>query len=196
MTKTYTRLFLGREWLDIVYSRASNLPEYGFSHRKLQANYVGCIGEKVMTEFFQKHNIAFADDRHLTSHDFSIGGKITLDVKTKDRTVLPKIHYDNSVPLYNHEHQRPNYYYFVSLLRDRNSAESDIYRFKEAFILGGIDIQRLDKIGKKWGAGETDPTNGTKFWTACINVGMDDLIPNNEMISVLKSGRRLSRPLS
>jgi len=56
----------------------------------------------------------------------------TLDLKTKDRMVKPLLLYENSVPLYNHEHQPPDCYLFVSLLRDKNADEDEIRRFQEA----------------------------------------------------------------
>ena len=60
----------------------------------------------------------------------------------------------------------------VSLLRDISADESNISRFREAHIVGAIDILTLENIGKTWEAGETDPDNGTTFWTSCINVNM------------------------
>ena len=36
----------------------------------------------------------------------------------------------------------------------------------------------------KWRAGETDMNNGTKFWTDCINVSMEQLTPPNEIINI------------
>ena len=116
MAETYAGFSLSKEILDSAHKRALELPEYDYSHRKLQANFVGCIGELAFAEYIRLKGINFTDDRHETTHDFLISGRITLDVKTKDRTVKPKPNYDNSVPLYNHEHQRPDFYYFVSLL--------------------------------------------------------------------------------
>ena len=84
----------------------------------------------------------------------------------------PLLNYDNSVPLYNHEHQRPDWYIFVSLLRDTSADKNDISRFREAHIVGAIDIVTLETIGKTWKEGETDPDNGTTFWTSCINVSV------------------------
>ncbi len=110
---------------------------------------------------------------------------LTLDLKTKDRTVKPRIGYDNSVPLYNHEHQRPNYYFFVSLLRAPGADVEDIERFSTAFLLDGIDIETLDRVGKRWEAGQTDPSNGTTFWTACINVSMRQLFSCAQMLQIL-----------
>lgn len=187
MAETYARYPLTEEMLRAAYERAKALPEYEYSHRKLQANFVGCIGELVMGEYFKLKDIHFTDDRHETTHDFLVSNFLTLDVKTKDRTVKPQRHYDNSVPLYNHEHQRPDYYYFVSLLRDKRRPVSDIYRFSHAFIMGGLEIATLEATGKIWEANETDPDNGTTFWTSCINVSMADLLSNKEMLSIFRA---------
>jgi hypothetical protein len=107
-------------------------------------------------------------------------------VKTKDRTVYPRPDYDNSVPIYNHDHQRPDYYYFVSLVRDAGTATNDPRRFKAACILGAIDQGRLNRKATRWEAGQTDPRNCTTFWTACLNVGMANLQSNVEMIALFK----------
>lgn len=186
MAKTYREVPLDKMILGAALERAKSLPVFENSHRQLQANVVGSIGEIVFEEFLERHYIPFEDHRDSTRHDYVISSKITLDLKTKDRTVRPKISYDNSVPLYNHEHQRPDYYYFISLLRDPTCDGEDINRFKMAFLLGGIDILTLDREGTKWDAGQTDPRNGTTFWTACINVSMRQLKPNAEMLDLFK----------
>ena len=103
---------------------------------------------------------------------------------------MPKKHFDNSVPLYNHSHQRPDYYYFISLLRNSSDKSKNIRRFTHAFILGGIDLNTLEKKGKHWKKDEIDPSNGTKFWTDCINVSMELLLDNREMIGIFKSNKR------
>ena len=183
-----TRKILSEMHWDKAIERAEGLPIYEGSHRGAKANEVGCLGEIVMEIFFKEHDIAYKDDRVSTQHDYVIKEKYTLDVKTKDRTVPPRSYYDCSVPLYNHEHQRPDYYYFVSLFRDKKYVNAnDIRRFKEAFICGGKDLQSLEKEGKQWEAGETDPSNNTTFWTACINIRMDKLIPNKDMIKIFKN---------
>ncbi len=186
MAETYRKVRLGADILDTALHRAQSLPVFDGSHRKLQANIVGSIGEVVFEKFLERHEIPFEDRRESTRHDYVFPGGKTLDLKTKDRTVRPRIHYDNSVPLYNHEHQRPDLYYFISLLRDPSVDEEDIARFKVAFLLGGIDIVTLDRDGTKWETGQTDPRNGTKFWTACINVSMAQLISNVEFLERLK----------
>jgi len=174
---SYTSITLNDYFWDATIERVKESPIYDGSHRGKQANEVGFLGEIVAESWFNKHGLLFQDDRSKTTQDYILNKKFTLDVKTKDRTVVPKSNYDNSVPLYNHAHQRPNYYLFISLFRDKNIPENDIRRFKQACIVGAIDIQTLDSIGKKWKRGETDSSNGTKFWTDCINIQMSELIP-------------------
>lgn len=179
---TYTRCRLKDVHYRETLARLENAKVFEKSHRKEAANEVGFLGEVVAESWLKKHNIGYRDDRGLTTHDYVLAKNLTLDVKTKDRTVVPKIHHDNSVPLYNHDHQRPDWYLFISLLRDKTKGDAGIYRFTTAFIVGAINIFSLERVGKVWEAGEVDPDNGTKFWTSCINVRMSDLTPLREVI--------------
>jgi len=181
---SYTSITLNDYFWDTAIERVKESPIYDGSHRGKQANEVGFLGEIVAEAWFNKHRLLFQDDRSKTTHDYILNKKITLDVKTKDRTVIPRTNFDNSVPLYNHNHQRPDYYLFISLLRDKQFDDDDIRRFKKAFIVGSIDIETLESTGKTWKAGEIDPSNKTKFWTDCINIPMDKLIPLNKTIKI------------
>ena len=191
MAKTYRKMELTKELLDAARSRAASLPVFEGSHRKRQANIVGCIGEVVFERLLEKNGIPFVDHRESTQRDYVVNERLSLEVTTKDRTVRPKINFDNSVPLYNHEHQRPDFYYFVSLYRVRGEDEQDIARFREAYLLGGIDLETLDRVGRHWNAGDTDPANGTKFWTACINVSMEQLLSNEQMLRIFTGEGRV-----
>tara|TARA_X000000950_G_C13886996_1_gene649278 strand:+ start:1034 stop:1606 length:573 start_codon:yes stop_codon:yes gene_type:complete len=186
MALKYIKVELDTSHWESAIKRAENLKIFTNSHRKKEANEVGCLGEVVLEEFFRKHCIKYKDDRDKTTHDYLINNLYTLDVKTKDRTVFPKKHFDNSVPLYNHDHQRPDYYYFVSLKRDTSNESKKIDRFTHACLLGFMDLQSLEKFGHHWKKGETDPSNGTQFWTDCLNVKMQDLYDNKNMIKVFK----------
>ena len=48
----------------------------------------------VFEEFLEKFKIKFIDDRQKTTHDYIINNDITLDLKTKDRTVKPKKNFE------------------------------------------------------------------------------------------------------
>lgn len=186
MAGNYKQLKLVPDILRAAEDRAGALPIFENSHRKGDANLIGCIGEILFERLLTHFEIEFTDHREGTEYDYIVGGQYTVDVKTKDRTVAPRIDFDNSVPLYNHEHQRPDYYYFVSLFRDSKASSAGAARFETGFLLGGIDIDTLETKGKRWEAGQTDPTNGTTFWTACINVSMQELIPNKDLIQIFR----------
>jgi hypothetical protein len=120
MGNTHMRhLRLSEKQWTLAEQRVASAPIYEGSHRKKQANEVGFLVEVLAEEWFVSNGILFDDHRETTQEDYFIDEKYTLDVKTKDRTVKPALSYDNSVPLYNHEHQRPDYYLFISLLRDK-----------------------------------------------------------------------------
>lgn len=159
--------------------RADGMPIYGNSHREAAANQVGALGEVVVERLLVAHSVPF-EQAYETTHDLVLPG-LTIDVKTKDRTVRPLPGYECSVPLYNHEHQRPNAFIFVSLQRDRDDHRATMERFKRAFVVGWCSLEELDR-GKVWRAGETDPANGTTFWTDCKNVYIQDLRPMTELL--------------
>ena len=130
MANSYNRVLLKDHHWELANKRVESSKVYKLSHRGEEANQVGFLGEIVFEEFLKKNGIKFIDDRIKTTHDYVINS-LTVDLKTKDRTVRPKKHYDNSVPKYNHEHQRPKFYYFISLLRDKNNKSKknkSIYR--------------------------------------------------------------------
>ena len=182
--KTYRQVILNNTHWEEATKRVNRSKIFNGSHRKKEGTQVGYLGEVVFEEFLKQSEVDFVNETHKTTHDYLVNNSISLDVKTKDRTVEPQKHFDNSVPLYNHEHQRPDYYYFISLLRNKLDNSDDIKRFTHAFIVGGIDIATLERHGKYWEKDQVDPSNGTKFWTDCINVNMMQLIDNHEMITI------------
>ena len=170
-------------WID-GEKRSKELPIYKNSHRQIEANQVGVLGE-IIAEIWMRHlNITFEEEKY-TTHDYRLS-KInkTFDVKTKDRTVYPKLTYDCSVPLYNHLHQLPDFYLFISLMRDKTITGSNIRSFKKAYILGMCDQKLLHEKGIVWKKGQTDPENGTTFWTDCINLKIYQLISPSDISKI------------
>lgn len=178
---------------DEAGKRAAMLPIHPNSHRGHEANLIGCLGEVLVEKWMSDRSIPFDSQLNNTRHDYLINGLITLEVKTKDRTCRPRIDFDNSAPLYNHTHQRPDYFLFVSLQRDKSDTSMPfVRRFKTAFIVGGISYNELDRVGIPFLKNEKDWRNGTPFWTDCLNVEMWQLVPLSEMIDILKGVK--SRP--
>ena len=184
MEENFYKIELGSYHWELGKERSDGMPILNKSHRGREANQVGCLGEVLIEEFFTTHGVRFKDKRKEYTHDYNINQRFFLDVKTKDRTVAPRLNYENSVPVYQLGYQKPDFYYFVSLYRDRETDGTDIRRFKEGYIVGGINRIKLFKVGKLWEKGSTDESNGTHFWTDCINIKMSDLIPNDSMINI------------
>jgi len=157
--------------------RAESLPVFRGSHRKEEANIVGCLGEIVSERVLEDNKIQF-EPMYTTKHDLGITNaeleKKTIEVKTKDRTVAPRPNYEATLPAYNHEHQMADYYAFVSLQRSANNS-SEIERFNTAWVVGVANRQIFDRHKKFWKAGQQDPTNGTVFWTDCWNLYIHQL---------------------
>ena len=175
-------LKLNKQIWDETNKRADALPIFKNSHRALAANQVGCLGEVIVEWWLKFEEIDFTPELTETTHDYRLAFGTTFDVKTKDRTVKPRPDYDCSIPLYNHEHQQPDYYVFVSLQRNKSNPSESSARYHTAYILGGLNQHQLGIHGKEWKKGEVDPSNGTKFWTACKNVKVNQLITCDDII--------------
>lgn len=183
----FARTEITSDDLYIAKKILAETPVYEYSHRQEQANEVGVLGEVLARRWLKTAGVNVIPT-NTTQHDLrmSEGGK-TIDVKTKDRTVTPRMDYEASVPLYNHDHQRPDYYLFVSLLRDKGNTSKDISRFTAGFIVGAISQNKLNKIGIRRDRDEVDPRNGTQFWTSCLNVYHRDLVTPQDASAVWRA---------
>jgi len=185
--RTYTRtLNISENIYKEAEYRANNLPIYKKSHRKDEANGIGCLGEVIAEHWMKQQEIQFTPELKNTKYDYKLANNLTIDVKAKDRRFKLKLDFDNSAPLYNHNHQRPDYFLFISLERNKNNYSKDLRRFHTAYIVGSIGYEELDKIGIPFLEDEKDWRNDIKFWTDCLNVEMWQLIPLNETVRIFK----------
>lgn len=145
------------------------------SIRGLQASQVGALGELVGMYYLEQLGIEFRDIS-ATTHDAIVIMNNTekkIEFKTKERTVVPNESFDCTVPMYNKQHQMPDYYIFISLLSTGKS--DNIKRFQNAYILGSISRHELNRIGKLWQPSDVDQTNNWKPTIDCLNVKIKDL---------------------
>jgi len=144
-------------------NKAENLGELRNSIRKGGGNEAGFLGEEA-TIMAYPH--AYVDNTY--EHDIILHG-YKIEVKSKDRTVVPKPNYECSVSDYN-THQKADLYVFTSLLRTDDG-------YTDAYILGYSSPYYYFRNARKILRGETDPTNN---WTAscdCYNLRISKLIP-------------------
>jgi hypothetical protein len=169
-------------------TRAKSLPIWRLSYRGAEANEVGVLGEVVVEHWLKSHNIEFIDNRNKTTHDYLlIDLTSTFDVKTKDRTVPFEPNYECTIPLYNHEHQKPKYYIFVSLERKKNDPNLDISRFHTAYIIGGLNQEQLESRARKFDVGYIDKSNKMSIKMDCLNVYGYQVSPPEDVITKWKA---------
>jgi hypothetical protein len=176
MTTTGQILTVGvSDLLDEAQRRAEDVGTLKDSMRGMQANQVGALGELVGMRYLQDRGVSY-DEVFSTEYDLRLRGHYTdktLEFKTKERTVSPLESYECTVPVYNHAHQRPDFYFFISL--ESSGKSNDIRRFTAAHILGMISFANFEKKAKRWNPGDTDTTNNWQPSIECLNVKVLDL---------------------
>lgn len=161
--------------LDEAQRRAEAVGALDQSMRGMQGNQVGALGELVGMRLLRERSVSFTEV-YSVGHDVTFlqdGVPRTMEFKTKERTVAPLEHYDCTIPLYNHHVQRPDYYFFISLLSSGKS--DDIRRFTKAYILGVITLGKLESVGKRWTPQQVDESNNWRPTIDCLNVKVSDL---------------------
>ena len=143
------------------------------SMRGLDGNFVGALGEVMFEKWCRANDIQY-EFAGRTDYDYLVDGN-RVEVKTKDRTSIPRPFYEVSVPDYNHEHQRPDVFVFMSLMRTGGV-------FHTAYLLGTMpDWEYRERaVFKK--RGEKEP-NGMTFKIDCWNVPISDLHPAEESLA-------------
>lgn len=141
--------------------KADEMGELRNSIRRGQGNLAGFLGEEVVLSAW-----GGSSSHNTYQHDIEFEGT-TFEVKTKDRTVRPRIDYEASVANYN-ARQKADFYVFTSLLRVG-------LEYKTGFIIGiysKADYITYSTFLKK---GDVDPSNGWVVSADCYNLRYSDL---------------------
>jgi hypothetical protein len=135
-------------------------------------NEVGAMGELVAMRYLDLIGVRYLDEREV-NHDLRVG-HVTVDVKTKERSVTPKPDYDCTAPDYNKEAQLPDWYLFVSLLSDKSKGTQ---RFRRGWVLGSMLRVEFREQATLWEPGMRDTSNNWDPTIACWNVPVSALKP-------------------
>lgn len=168
-----------KEILWLAQKRIEDDPIFKNSIRGKEANLIGSIGEVLFERFIQEEGLTLEKEtreEERYNHDFIVDEEFRVEVKTKDRSVVPKSYYDCSVTEESLSRQDPDFFYFISLLRKRGI-------FTDGYLLGAIDTPNLYIRGEKWKAGEIDARNGKTISKDCVNIEIKNLIGNDEFIN-------------
>ena len=173
---------ISEEIIWLAEKRIEDIPILKNSIRGKEANLIGSIGEVLFEKFIQDEGLMIEKETgeyNQYNHDFIVNKMFTVDVKTKDRTVPPKDYYDCTVPVKNLGYQNPDFFYFISLLREGET-------FTEGFLLGAINLPNLKKKGEIWMEGDIDVRNGKRIRNNCINVTVKNLLTNDEFLTRIR----------
>lgn len=164
-------LSLGR----ILRRFEDDVPEYNkHAFRGPRGFQAGRIGELVVMDYLSHHDIPF-EKVYSTRHDIVVNGK-KWEIKTKERSVPPRVEFDCTIPDYNSEHQDADVYCFVSLL-SKNRQSSDVTRFEGAWILGAISSEYFRQICTTHTPNDPPDINGWVPTVTCHNVHANALHP-------------------
>lgn len=139
-------------------AKSSQMGTLRNSIRNGQGNVCGFLGEEVVLSAWKD-----AVSNNSFNHDIDLNG-IRLEVKSKDRTVPPSLHYETSIANYNST-QTADFYVFVSLLRDKQSNQ-----YTTGYIVGCIPQTEYKKKATPLKVGDIDPSNGWKVKASCYNL--------------------------
>lgn len=148
-----------------------------FTQRGLGGAQAGKLGEFVAYEYLTKCAVQYeeVDCSEYDATFYNLGNKYTLEIKTKERTVAPREDYECSAFAYNQDHQKPDYYLFISLLADKTKHREDISRFTKAYILGTMSGDSFDAHARDLDVNYLDTTNNWSPSKDTRNVYIRDL---------------------
>jgi len=159
------------------------------SHRGIMANYIGCIGMYVFTDWVnRKLAVDYkgmgieemrADIVDVYNYDVMVSFKFKgvkrsykIEIKTKDRNVAPLSSYEISVPINTYEFQVPDYYFALSLDK-KNKNIRDKFEPIDIYLLGFISREGYDTYKYLEKAGLKD--NGANFFVDTWNIEINNL---------------------
>ena len=121
-------------------------------------NFAGLAGEYILKE------LVSSIERDPTYNHDLVMGDITIDVKTKRRSVKPKPYYECSIADYNTS-QTCDFYYFISIN----------YDYEDVYLLGYLPRDEYYDKATFHEEGDVDPDNGFVFKADCWNVAISEL---------------------
>jgi len=144
-------------------AQANQIPLLNNSIRKGAGTLVGCIGEQGFIHLFPgsvSHNTY--------QHDVMWSG-LKIEIKTKDRTVHPKLDYDVSIANSNIT-QSADIYAFMSVYRNKVTD-----RYIRVHFCGFFPTDQYFEKARFLNKGDYDPSNDYYVQADCWNLSMREL---------------------
>lgn len=161
----FIRVQLTPEMKERAQIKAVEMGKLRNSIRRGEGNIVGFLGEEAVLSCW-KGSVSHNTYQHDLTFD-----EVSFEVKTKDRTVVPRLHYEASVANYNTT-QNADFYTFVSLFRNK---ATDVY--EEAYVIGIMDKHEYFKKARYMKKDFVDMESENKFRVqgTCYNLEYREL---------------------
>jgi hypothetical protein len=174
---------LHRKAYKLAYTEKSNYNEQTI-RKDNSGRYAGFIGELSLMEYLEGTSLDYEWQNSNPripnyNYDFKIND-VRIDVKTKDRTVEPKLFYECSIAEYSKD-QDCDYYIFCSLTKNRNLQ----YPYYTNNVLGYISKKEYFEKAYYRKKGEIDPSNGFATPKSCYNLKISELQPLSTLVAIL-----------
>ena len=144
-----------QEMVDSAKKKAKIMGSINNSILKGRGNFAGFLGEEAVASYITANIISFDEGENKYGHDLNKNGK-RIEVKTKRRTVKPRLNYDVSVAATS-KHQADkkclDVYIFTSIQFDGNEP-------KKIWIIGQKDRDAYFKEARFIKKGEPEGDNG------------------------------------
>jgi hypothetical protein len=144
--------------------KADEMGELKNSIRRGKGNLAGFLGEEVVLAAF-----VGSVSHNTYQHDITFE-EVTFEVKTKDRTVAPRISYEASIANFNTK-QSADFYVFVSLYRVKETND-----YTRGYIIGIIQKETYKDQAQFLKVGDIDPSNNWKVSADCYNLPYEKLV--------------------
>lgn len=148
------------KYVELAQSLTSTESYNNNSITKGERNVLGMLGEicyvMMMSRIMDRSQIKFLPNPDNPNYDYDV--KIynsTFDVKTKQRTVQPRMDYDASIAAYSKDQQKCDYYAFTSITVSKNNPN----KFLDFYYMGHIKKQNFFKIAQYKNEGDPDGDN-------------------------------------
>ena len=158
-----------------AHDRAYNIGQLKNSITKGGGNVAACLGEDAVKTYLSG---SYSRGKNKKDYDMVVNKK-KIEVKTKRRTVKPKLNYEVSVAQTS-RHQKPDIYVFTSVTYKQEKPF-------EVVILGYLEYDQFIESATFVPKNKLDTSNGFKCHANMYNLTHDQLKPINELLNVLPS---------
>lgn len=143
----------------LIVSANNSVPKKAYNKRSItdgQRNVIGVLAELCTIHTFSIVNpTVYSGIRYEPCHDYDMTfNGVKVDIKTKQRTVPPKLDYDASIVAYSKDMQGCDAYMFTSITVEKGSG-----RFKDFYMIGLISKEEYFQKATFMKKGDPDGGN-------------------------------------